>query len=121
MELPKQRIRGSCLCGGVRFEIAGRWSGIGQCHCSKCRKVSGTASNAVLYASAKSLSWVAGEALVRDDVGGGHQGADHHHHGDDHRGRARYFGDQGRGTAGEREESEGAHSGERGTPRRSLV
>lgn len=26
-------IRGSCLCSGVRFQITGKVSGIGQCHC----------------------------------------------------------------------------------------
>ncbi len=56
-------IRGSCLCGGVRFEIAGKVSGIGLCHCSLCRKVSGTASNAVLLTSTGSFRWVAGEEL----------------------------------------------------------
>jgi hypothetical protein len=63
---PARVLHGSCLCGGARFEIEGRWSAIGQCHCSKCRKVSGTASNAVLYTAAASLRWVAGEGLRRD-------------------------------------------------------
>ena len=58
-------IRGSCLCGGVRFEITGKVSGIGQCHCSLCRKVSGTASNAALLTARRSLRWVAGEELVQ--------------------------------------------------------
>jgi hypothetical protein len=34
-------IRGSCLCGGVRFEIAGRPLWMSHCHCSRCRKVGG--------------------------------------------------------------------------------
>lgn len=43
---------GSCLCGAVRYEIRG---GIGPgfyCHCSRCRKASGSAfaSNAVVAA-----------------------------------------------------------------------
>ena len=56
-------IRGSCLCGGARFEIAGRVSGIGHCHCSLCRKVSGTGSNAVLLTARRSFRWVTGEEL----------------------------------------------------------
>ena len=59
-------IHGSCLCGGVAFSIDGNYSGIGQCHCSKCRKVSGTASNAVFYTGTKSLSWTRGEELIRE-------------------------------------------------------
>lgn len=58
-------IRGSCLCGGVGFEIDGRVSGIGQCHCSLCRKVSGTAANAVLLTAARSFRWTKGESLAK--------------------------------------------------------
>lgn len=58
-------LRGSCLCGGVQFEIEGKYSDIGQCHCSKCRKVSGTGSNAVLLTSAKNLKWVSGQDLIK--------------------------------------------------------
>lgn len=57
-------IRGSCLCGGIRFEIDGKIGPAGQCHCSKCRKVSGTDGNAVFYTSATSFRWLAGEALI---------------------------------------------------------
>jgi hypothetical protein len=31
-------VVGSCLCGGVRFEVDGPISGMGNCHCSDCRK-----------------------------------------------------------------------------------
>lgn len=34
-------IRGSCLCGGVRFETAATPRGASVCHCSQCRKQSG--------------------------------------------------------------------------------
>jgi hypothetical protein len=47
----------------VRFEIAGKVSGIGHCHCSLCRKATGTASNAVLLTSARSFRWLEGEEL----------------------------------------------------------
>jgi hypothetical protein len=43
-------MRGSCLCGACVFELAGRISAVGKCHCSKCRKASGTGSNAVHWA-----------------------------------------------------------------------
>ena len=54
-------IRGSCLCGAVRFEIDGKITDIGMCHCSKCRKVSGVASNATFMASRDVLKWISGE------------------------------------------------------------
>jgi hypothetical protein len=34
---------GSCLCGGLRYEIQGKIGDIVQCHCRKCRKANGTA------------------------------------------------------------------------------
>jgi hypothetical protein len=34
---------GSCLCGGVRYVIAGEIGDFGYCHCTSCRKASGTA------------------------------------------------------------------------------
>lgn len=57
-------IGGSCLCGGVRFEIEGRVSPIGQCHCSLCRKVSGAASNATLLTAKRSFRWVSGQDMI---------------------------------------------------------
>lgn len=33
---------GSCLCGGVRFQIQGELEPIQVCHCSQCRKAQGT-------------------------------------------------------------------------------
>lgn len=36
-------MRGSCLCGTIRYEIRGGIIGINYCHCRQCRKASGTA------------------------------------------------------------------------------
>jgi len=35
--------QGSCLCGGVELTVLGKISSIIHCHCSLCRKSSGTA------------------------------------------------------------------------------
>jgi hypothetical protein len=56
-------IRGSCLCGAVRFAYARAVTQVGMCHCSKCRKVSGVASNATIVVPAADFSWLAGEEL----------------------------------------------------------
>jgi hypothetical protein len=38
----EQRLhKGSCLCGAIRFEVAGDLAGPDACHCEKCRKTSG--------------------------------------------------------------------------------
>lgn len=34
-------IRGSCLCGDIRFETAAKPQGPSMCHCGQCRKQSG--------------------------------------------------------------------------------
>jgi len=58
-------ISGSCLCGAVRFTVSGRPPPVGMCHCSKCRKVSGTGSNAVLSVREERLTWVSGQDKLR--------------------------------------------------------
>ena len=32
---------GSCLCGGVRYEVNGPLKAMAYCHCVQCRKASG--------------------------------------------------------------------------------
>ena len=39
-------LKGSCLCGSVRYTITGEVSDFGYCHCTSCRKASGTAHGA---------------------------------------------------------------------------
>lgn len=57
-------VTGSCLCGAVGFEINGKIGPIGQCHCTNCRKTSGTDGNAVCYTAFASLRWVRGEDQI---------------------------------------------------------
>jgi hypothetical protein len=54
-------IRGSCLCGGVRYEIAGRLSGALNCHCSMCRKAQGAAFRSRARVKVADFRWIEGE------------------------------------------------------------
>jgi hypothetical protein len=36
-------IRGSCLCGSVRYEVRGALGPVSHCHCMMCRKAHGAA------------------------------------------------------------------------------
>lgn len=56
-------IRGSCLCGAVRFEIDGTPRSISYCHCSRCRKAEGVFA-AVLIGQAADFRLVQGEADI---------------------------------------------------------
>ena len=47
-------IQGSCLCGGVKFEITRAVGPFELCHCSRCRKANGSA-------------FAAGLGVLRDD------------------------------------------------------
>jgi hypothetical protein len=58
-------IQGSCLCGGVRFEIARATGPFELCHCSRCRKVSGSAFIAGLGVRREDFRFVAGTELIR--------------------------------------------------------
>jgi hypothetical protein len=56
---------GSCLCGAVRFEIAGDFERFYLCHCEYCRKDTGSAHGANLFSSSATLIWLSGEDQVR--------------------------------------------------------
>lgn len=57
-------IRGSCLCGGVSFEIDGPLSHVLHCHCSKCRKQHGAAFRSRTRVRIEDFRWLQGEHLV---------------------------------------------------------
>lgn len=58
-------IRGQCLCGGVQFEIERAQGPFELCHCSRCRKVSGSAFMAALGVRADNFRFVCGKELIR--------------------------------------------------------
>ena len=57
--------QGSCLCGGVRFEVRGRFESFILCHCGRCRKDTGSAHASNLFAPQATLRWISGEQSVR--------------------------------------------------------
>ncbi|MGZ4383819.1 MAG: GFA family protein [Gaiellaceae bacterium] len=44
----QQPVPGSCLCGGIRFEVEPPFEAGSYCHCSRCRKHSGNFGSASL-------------------------------------------------------------------------
>lgn len=57
-------IIGACLCGGVRYEIAGPLRDAGNCHCSMCRKAHGAAFATYANVDPETFRWVSGEELL---------------------------------------------------------
>jgi len=56
---------GSCLCGAARFEIAGDFQSFFLCHCSHCRKDTGSAHAANLFSTTAQLTWLSGQEKAR--------------------------------------------------------
>lgn len=54
-------LRGGCLCGAVTFEIAPPFQRMIHCHCSRCRKSSGTGHATNLVVAPAQLQWLTGE------------------------------------------------------------
>ena len=57
-------IKGGCLCGTVRYEIAGAFAGAGNCHCSMCRKAHGAAFATWAFVDPDEFRWTSGEDSI---------------------------------------------------------
>jgi hypothetical protein len=58
-------LKGSCLCGAVRYVVTGTPTGFDLDHCSRCRKSSGSAFKAELIFEAAELEWISGGSLAK--------------------------------------------------------
>jgi hypothetical protein len=57
-------IGGSCLCGGVRFEVELPFRRANHCHCSRCRKHSGSFGGTQGRIAREQVRLLAGEELL---------------------------------------------------------
>src|SRR6516162_1957967 len=57
-------LRGSCLCGGVRFEIDGPLMRSSHCHCRQCQKAHGAPFRTRARVAAADFRYLLGEELV---------------------------------------------------------
>lgn len=56
--------KGSCLCGSVRFKVAGHFDSFYLCHCQHCQKDTGSAHAANLFSQSARLTWLSGAEAV---------------------------------------------------------
>ena len=57
-------LHGSCLCGGIKYEINGPLVAPSNCHCTMCRKQHGAAFRSRARVEINDFRWVQGEDLV---------------------------------------------------------
>ena len=69
-------LRGSCLCGGVRFEIEGPLMRSSHCHCRQCQKAHGAPFRTRARVAAADFRFLVGEELVSfyESTPGTHRG-----------------------------------------------
>jgi hypothetical protein len=58
------RIRGSCLCGGVAYQIEGAIDSLRNCHCRRCRKARSAAFATNGFVPVGVFRWTRGESLL---------------------------------------------------------
>jgi hypothetical protein len=67
--MSESNLQGSCLCGTVRFEVDPPFQRMAHCHCSRCRKGTGTGHATNLTVEPSQFRWRSGEeAITRYDL-----------------------------------------------------
>jgi hypothetical protein len=56
--------RGECNCGAVAFEIGADLSGVFVCHCSICRRATGSNGIAVVVIDNDAFRWIRGQEKI---------------------------------------------------------
>ena len=57
---------GSCLCGAVAWEQTTAPERMGNCHCSRCRKLRGSAFSTQVFAAHDDFRWIRGHEQVQE-------------------------------------------------------
>ncbi len=58
-------VRGACNCEAVSFEVSGEISDVYVCHCSICRRRSGSNGIAVVIVPRERFRWTGGEEQIK--------------------------------------------------------
>ncbi len=59
-------LKGSCLCGGIRYEVDANLERMTNCHCSQCRKSSGASFATNASVPVNSFRIVQGAELLKE-------------------------------------------------------
>jgi hypothetical protein len=64
--MSESELKGSCLCGGVRYVVHGSLEPMASCYCVQCRKASGAEFATNASVAAASFELLEGESLLRE-------------------------------------------------------
>lgn len=56
---------GACLCGRVQYRVTGPFDVFHLCHCSQCRRSTGSAHAANIFTSPDRIEWLSGEDQIK--------------------------------------------------------
>ena len=56
--------KGSCLCGEVTYQYSGPVKVFQYCHCTRCRKFTGTAHASNIIIDPEQFEWLSGEDMI---------------------------------------------------------
>jgi len=63
--MAQQTLNGSCLCGALRYSITGEPSRFYHCHCSRCRKATGTGHATNVFLDNGAIIWTGDQGLIK--------------------------------------------------------
>jgi len=58
-------LRGACLCGAVTYEVETPFLRFAHCHCSRCRRATGSSHASNLYLAPRQFRWTSGQQLIK--------------------------------------------------------
>jgi hypothetical protein len=62
--MTENTVKGSCLCGEVCYQVEGPFKIFQYCHCSRCRKFTGSLCASNLFVPPERFEWTQGKELV---------------------------------------------------------
>jgi len=64
--MTEQTLTGSCLCGALSYTVTGEPARFYHCHCSRCRKSSGTGHASNLFVDNGAITWTGDTDLIKN-------------------------------------------------------
>ena len=55
------KLKGSCLCGAVSYEVINEFDRLFLCSCDQCRQITGSAFASNLFIMADGFDWLSGD------------------------------------------------------------